>query len=128
MGEGETYSSCRESSAGETEAQGQKAAFPARTVEWRRWVPLWRPQQHPSVSSSLWSSPSFPVVEVFPWQHKTPRFPGSTGGMLGVLGSRQEGPCRRLRFSAQGSSSKCGADTPEGLFFPFEGLPWWLSW
>ena len=33
MGEGETYSSCRESSAGETEAQGQEAAFPARTGE-----------------------------------------------------------------------------------------------
>jgi len=54
IGEGETYSSCRESSAGKTEAQSQEATCPGHTVEsGGTGSHFGVPWQRPSVTSSL---------------------------------------------------------------------------
>lgn len=121
MGEGETYRSCRESSAGKTEAQSQEATCPGHSREWRHWVPLWRPLAMP-LRHLLFEAPP-----LFLWRrrfHGNPKAQDSQavpGECWGRWALDRKDP-------TEDSGSVHRADTLERLFFPFEGLPWWLSW
>ena len=121
MGEGETYRSCRESSPGKTEAQSQEATCPGHTVgSGDTGSHFGVPWQCPSVTSSL-------KLPLFLWRRRFHGNPKAQDSQA-VPGEGWGRWALDRKDPAEDSGSVHRADTLERLFFPFEGLPWWLSW